>query len=145
MPKMNFSTLFFKVTAFQQFNKSIFSHFFLVLCSFSYLSPFNFKFSSTIFPLHFPFSLASLFPFLLFFPHPSHFSSSITFPSFQNFPPNFPRVSDSPTSPTPSYASANDIADSWKTSWKWQKIVHLPINYNPEVIAKMDGRILRAN
>ena len=48
------------------------------------------------FPLNFPFFLAFLFPFLLFFP--LLYSPSLLFPpSFQNFPPNFPRVGNSPT------------------------------------------------
>ena len=62
---------------------------------------------SLLFPLNFPFSLfsqASSFSLSLPF-FPSSFPFSSFPPSFQNFPPNFPRVGDSPTSPTPSYAT----------------------------------------
>ena len=95
------------------------------LCSFSYLFPFHFKFSSSPL-LQFPFFslpifhlfLASLFPFLLLFPLPSHFSLFLPLflisPSFQNFPPNFPRVGDLPTSPTPSYTTV--LACLWRYS-----------------------------
>ena len=73
-----------------------------VLCSFSYLSPFHFKFFSYLFTIFssfpssfsiYPFFLFSLFfPFhplslsLPFFPLPSFFLIS---PSFQNFPKTF--------------------------------------------------------
>ena len=57
-----------------------------------YHSPFNFKFRpqfSLLFPLHFPFSLASLFPLLLFSPVPSLFPLPSFPPSFQNYPQTF--------------------------------------------------------
>ena len=79
--------------------------------------PFHFKFfssPSTIFP-SFPspffffsmslFSLSSFFPSSLpLFPLPSLFPH-FPLPSKISPPPNFPRVGDSPTSPTPSYAT----------------------------------------
>ena len=51
-----------------------------------------------------PFSLFfSLFPFLLFFHHPSLI---LLFPFLPKFSPSFPRVGDLHTPPTPSYATA---------------------------------------
>ena len=84
------------------------------LCSFSYLSPsilsvsplpfYNFPsfpspFSTFSLPL---FSLSSSFSLSLPF-FPLFFALFLISPSFQNFPPNFPRVGDLPTS---SYATA---------------------------------------
>ena len=57
----------------------------------------------SIFP---PLFLASLFPFL-----PFPLCLPFSFFPFQNFPPNFPRVGDSPTSPTsptPSYTTESN-------------------------------------
>ena len=85
----------------------------------SFLLPFyNFPF-----PLHFLlFSLFSLpfFPLLLFSP-------SFLFSSFplQKFPQNIPRVSDSPTSPTPNYPTVGTL---WPQSLSlccfWQNIYY---------------------
>ena len=58
-----------------------------------------------------PFSLASLFPFLLFFSLSLPFSSTPLF--LQNSPSNFPKVGDSPTSPTPSYNTAQLIVSEY--------------------------------
>ena len=79
-----------------------------LLYSFSYLSPFNFKFSSIFPSFSSPFSLFPClsFPFLLFFLSLPFFPLPSFPPSFQNCSPNFPRVIDSPTSPTRSYVSA---------------------------------------
>ena len=66
-------------------------------------SPFTISF---LFYSTFLFSLPKLplYPFLLFFPLPSFFSS---FPLPSKISPNFPRVGNSPTSPTPSSTTAN--------------------------------------
>ena len=74
-----------------------------VLCSLSYLSPFHFKFSSTILQFSLKFNSLSMFPFPIFpclsfpfppflpspFPFPSSFPFSSFPPSFQNFPQTF--------------------------------------------------------
>ena len=104
-----------------------------VLCSISYLSPSSSKFFSSPFTVShlflsiFPSFIVSLFPFLLFFPLPSPFPPS---PFLPKFPPNFPRVGESPTLPTLSYATdfnATSFAWIWQRSGVivfWWKIYH---------------------
>ena len=75
--------------------------------------PFHFKFSCSLFTISLLFLSISLFfpclfPFLFFFPLPSLFLRS---PFFPNFPPNFLRVGDSPTSSTPSYTTEYFLYD----------------------------------
>ena len=82
-----------------------------VLCLFSYLSPFNFKFSSTIFylfPLHFPF-----LPSMPLCSLSSSFSPSIPFSPLPSFPPSFKNFLQPFQGWVPSYACVRMVSMSF--------------------------------
>ena len=103
-----------------------FFSFFLFSSPFSSFLPFSFFSLFPFFPLlflfpflslfFFPFSLSlSLFPFPPFLPLFSSFLCPLFFPPcLKNFPQNFPRVGESPTSPTPSYATGKECNFVWE-------------------------------
>ena len=92
----------------------------------------------------FPFFLASLFRFLLFFSLPSIFSSSIISPFLPKFPPNFPRVGDSPTLPTPSFASGLCFSLPWwwvYSAANWFNVTMMVGNSKMHLCAKLPAKV----